>query len=211
MGEPVAVSAGLGGTAFPAWSTDGTLLAFAQTGLPSSVYVVDDRGDGIPRVVSEASSQVTGLGWGRPGERSLLLTDAAESGGGTIRTLDIDAGSSSVVAEFTGDARPVSASWSPDGRKLAYVLVRGGLSAEIWIDGLVGPLLERPIAPDEIPHLSWSPDAQFLSFWREQDTDFPEQGPGSWLIAADGSGSHPLTDLFGDQPAWQPLESGEQP
>ncbi len=105
-GEPLLVSAGLSITDHPVWSPDGSLLLFAETRFDHpKVFAVDGRGEGDARVVSEGDGRITGLAWGRPDERAVLVTEAFQTGGsmqaitgGRIRSIDVDTGASSLLA-----------------------------------------------------------------------------------------------------------------
>ena len=135
-GEAASVaSAGVGLVDHPVWSPDGSLLLFAETHADNpKVFAVDGQGEGALRVVGELDGRVTGLAWGRPGERSVLATterfqtagSLQSTKGASIHSIDIDSGASSILAEFADGSHLGAARWSPDGRQLAYVLATAG-------------------------------------------------------------------------------------
>ena len=223
-GEALDASAGLDLVDHPVWSPDGSLLLFAETRFEHpKVFAVDSRGEGDARVVSEEDGPITGLAWGRPDERAVLVTEVVQTGtqtitGGSIRSIDVDSGSRSLLAEFSDGSHPVIARWSPDGASLAYVLATPGdgdppivvetVEVRIRTDA-DRSVFKQPVTAEKVPRLAWSPDGEFLSLWLDQDQDFPEPGRGTYLIAADGSGARPLVELFNDQPAWRPVAEGQ--
>jgi TolB protein len=88
-------------------------------------------------------------------------------------------------------------SWSPDGRKLAYVVERDTGKAEIWVmnaDGSNQHFVRDGYRP------VWSPDGSKLLFEATgDDFDF-----GLWLMDADGSDARMVVEeAFGA--AWQPM------
>jgi hypothetical protein len=211
----------------PAWSADGTMLAFERDG---AVWVAGADGSGERRVAAG-----TAPAWA-PDGRELVLARA-----GGLQIVGLDGSSRALVAgaspdwsargsiafalagdiyvispDGTGlrqltsgrakDARPA---WSADGGRLVFVR-DGALFARSTAAGEAARLLSRPILPAEDP--SWSPDGRYVLF-----------SSGGQLCAAreapDDGGDPPrdwqrrrLTPA-GDsaiEPAWRPIAgSGE--
>jgi Tol biopolymer transport system component len=94
-------------------------------------------------------------------------------------------------------------SWSPDGSKIAfasdrdgrqdlYVMNADGSNPARITDGLAGSVDAEP---------SWSPDGTQLVFASTR----PFNGAWHlWIVGADGSSLHELTDGFGVAPDWSP-------
>jgi len=100
-----------------------------------------------------------------------------------------------------------SASWSPDGRTIAFV--RGGSLFVMRPDGSGAHLLVR--FPDRIVERpAWSPDDSALAFSTLQlGGTYPvycdRQGGGVFVVRANGSGLTRLTDMACDSSAaWSP-------
>lgn len=102
-------------------------------------------------------------------------------------------------AEDLGEVLEAAPTWSPEGRRLAYVTLARDGARQIWIaDVETGE--HRRLADGWDP--VWSPDGQMLAFVSERDgnTDL-------FLVRADGSGqtrltTHPGTDT---RPLWMPF------
>lgn len=100
--------------------------------------------------------------------------------------------------QFTHDEGSQSQpAWSPDGRRLAVVVDRGG-NADIWVHAVEDPA-RTPItsspAHDWQPH--WSPDGQQIVFRSERD------GGGIYVVPASGGEERRLAS-FGSHPQWSP-------
>lgn len=96
--------------------------------------------------------------------------------------------------------------WSPDGNRLAYVLVGDGMAAQLWTwDAATGAhslLYEEHLAHLGAP--AWSPDGTTLAF-----AVYPTgsaAGGDLWLAHADGSAAWPLARTPADEsaPCWSP-------
>ena len=105
-------------------------------------------------------------------------------------------------------------SWSPDGRRIAFVrLVKGvprfAEAHELYVmngDGTGVRRLTRNSVFDGYP--SWSPDGKWIAFSR-QDRASPKLGDLTfdiWVMRADGTGAKQLTKGRDDEvePAWSP-------
>ncbi|MEJ2203790.1 MAG: hypothetical protein P8170_06745 [Gemmatimonadota bacterium] len=96
------------------------------------------------------------------------------------------------------------ATWSPDGLWVAFATRRDG-NGEVYRvrpDGMGAENLTRHPAEDGEP--AYSPDGRRIAF----TTDREAEGPGLWIMEADGSEPRPLApSLPGDVqygPAWSP-------
>jgi len=85
--------------------------------------------------------------------------------------------------------------WSPDGQSIAYVSRK---RRGIWVIPVTGGVARRLTDRGDSP--AWSPDGKFLAF-RDGALEMnpgleTSQTPGVtvWVVGADGSGAHPLTN-----------------
>jgi hypothetical protein len=91
--------------------------------------------------------------------------------------------------------RAVEPSWSPDGRRLAFVAPGVDGSADVFVSDAngthAGPITNTGDVDESSP--DWSPDGRQLVF---------EQG--GEVVVARGDGSHPRVLGRGEEPAWSP-------
>ena len=86
-----------------------------------------------------------------------------------------------------GDTEGVDATWSPDGKLLAYC--NGGDVSVAKSDGTESRKLVTMKSPAVITSPAWSPDATHLRF---DVQDRPELPSATWEVAVDGTGLHRL-------------------
>ena len=150
-GEPFVLDEGLVARTPPAWSPDGTSLAYlADGGLV--VGTLDGRSSRIASCRPPAC-----LGFGPPAwspDGSAIAFGWSGERGDTLAVVDPDGTSERVVAELVVEGTPA---WSPDGRLLAVpsagriVVLDAGDGSVTSSIGFPGDLGER---------LSWSPDGE---------------------------------------------------
>jgi Tol biopolymer transport system component len=106
------------------------------------------------------------------------------------------------------------ASWSPDGRRLAYAaydyarrdpLEPGASQSGIYVSTTGGRAPRRLVRAggrnDTCGGPDWAPDGAWIAFDRARGEE--HAGAGIWLVRPDGSGLRRLT-VSGDSPAWLP-------
>jgi TolB protein len=181
----------------PAWSPDGSLIAFVskRDGV-SHVYVMDADGSGVRRL-TDARAEDGGPTWSPDGRRIAFAREGAlfvvASAGGPARRLG---------RAFAG--RVDGPAWSPDGNSIAFDYRPDGSSfQEIWVvdaDGRHPRRLTRLRALSGLP--SWSPDGRRLAFQSNLRGGHSE----IYSIALGGSGLRRETRSSIDtiQPAWSP-------
>ncbi len=126
--------------------------------------------------------------------------------------LDLASGASTPLpaadfAGFPGGAPPVftTASWSPDGRRIAWMVTRLAETSALVIDPAaesVIPLYPFPpgawSGPDPAP--VWSPDGKLLAEVIVSDPEIV----GLWLQGADGRSARQIAPGSWDHPLWLP-------
>jgi Tol biopolymer transport system component len=145
----------------PAWSPDGTRIAFASAREGTfDVYVMNADGTDTKRLTSTNEND-RGPSWSPDGSR---IAFSRSSDGGQVWVMNADGtGARRLTDELAEEGEP---SWSPDGRWIAYTHRASGTDIrEIWVarpDGTgrrgVTKLEARSYAPD------WAPDSQHLAF-----------------------------------------------
>jgi TolB protein len=166
-----------GGSA-PAWSPDGTLIAFVRGG---GVFAIKPDGTGERRLTTTARKTAGPLSW------SPDSTRIAVSRGGDIYSVRADGtGESRLTTTRRAEAQPA---WSPDGARIAYL--DGSKIAVINADGTGATSLRS-----EGGSPTWSPDSKRIAFLSE----------GMWVVNADGTGRRRLAWSRQplDAPQWSP-------
>ena len=193
----------------PAWSPDGSKIAFAgflnpvgaatatKVGPPrgSEIFVVNANGSGLMQLTRNTAND-EGPAWSPDGTKIAFSSDnqiyMMEADGTNVRRLTQD-------GAFDSDA-----SWSPDGRKIAfssdvigtgYGVIRSMNSDGTGITRLTG-LPGNDIEP------AWSPDGMKIIFASQRGTTHY----GIYMMNADGSDQTSLTEAGGwlHSPQWSP-------
>lgn len=179
-GGEAAVPGG-GADATPAFSPDGTRLAFWSR-LPGdggyALYVADADGNGRRRVGGDLAVHANvGYAPAWSPDSSRLLFASTDHGVGRLYVAPADGGGAALA--ITGlDATRWAPAWSPDGEWIAFGRQTPGPSpmdavALIRPDGTGERTLhEQPALPDEAAFaesLSWSPDSTRVAYMRGRD------------------------------------------
>jgi TolB protein len=131
----------------PAWSPDGTTLAFEA--VEGGIYTVGADGSGLTEVVDDGH----GPTWSPDGDRIAYFADL----GGNVDVFVTDATGADRTRLTRDPAEDVSSAWSPDGDRIAFVSERHG-NADLFVidaDGSHERRLTTDRAADE--GFSWSP------------------------------------------------------
>jgi TolB protein len=148
----------------PSWAPDGRRLAFKRS---DEVYVRDVTGDTPPRrltVKASAGETNTQPGWSADGDRIVFRSNRADATANVadIWIMNADGSDQQPLVVAPGDQRYPT--FSPDGRRLAYIS-KGEGSAQIWVadaDGSHAAMVYDSDLEDSAP--AWSPDGTALAF-----------------------------------------------
>jgi Tol biopolymer transport system component len=178
-----------------AWTGDGREIVFASNpwGRGWRIWRVSVAG-GAPRDVPLAGKQAQFPSVARKGDR-LLYAESPSVASIWRAALTGTAGDQSLIRS-TG--RDHSASFSPDGRRIAFVSDRTG-SDQIWVadsDG-ANPVQLSHVEDARLGRPRWSPDASALIF------DHRTQGrPEIYRLPAAGGQAVKLTSIAASNPSW---------
>lgn len=168
----------LDGITTPSWSPDGSQLVFTgYSGGLSDLFIVDRDGDNLRRLTSDKYGHFHPV-WSPDGKTIAFATDRGPgtnfttltTGNWRIALYDLDMGTIRILDQMN-TGKNVSPQWAPDGRSLAFVSDRNGVSNLFLYDlgtDAVYQLTDfytgvQGITPLS-PVLSWARDADRLAF-----------------------------------------------
>jgi serine/threonine protein kinase/Tol biopolymer transport system component len=163
----------------PAFSADGSLIAFHESGGTGGIFVAGATGESVRRLTDFGFDPA----WSPDGKQIAFATEevadpSSRLGDSTLYVVEAGGGSPRKVID--GDA--VQPAWSPSGDRIAYWSNIGG-QRDINIVAATGgqPVaVTRDAAIDWCP--VWSPDGRFIYFGSDRGTAM-----NLWRIAVDPS------------------------
>jgi TolB protein len=185
----------------PAWSPDGTRIAFTGTGCGGcgpAIYVLELREMRARRLASGSQPAWSRRGW---------IAFVRRGADGVDRLYLMRQSGRNMHALFRTEASGSQPSWSPDGSKIAFVRLVGDPqhgNPQIFVANTDGTgatdLAQDPSAVENAP--AWSPDGKRIAF----STFGPH---GHWeldVMRADGTDNRRLVALSGNVsgPSWSP-------
>jgi Tol biopolymer transport system component len=185
----------------PAWSPDGTKIAFRREG---DIYVMNADGSGQTDITNNPDFDASPA-WS-PDGTTIALTKTHD-GNEDVYVVKADG---TALTRLTTEGEPDrDPAWSPDGTKIAFISLRDDPGDEFFkddlfvmnADGTNQTNLTNSTALEAAP--AWSPDGTKIAYWREAShTDLPE----IFVMNPDGSGQTNLTNntTHDYEPAWSP-------
>jgi TolB protein len=185
-------------------STNGRIAFVGFDGTTWQIYSVDPDGSRLTQLTHVSDLETAAdPAWSPDGTRIAFVINEFERDGGTgpSRIWIMNADGSDARRLPTGARSSWSPAWSPDGSQIAFA---AGDPSHVYVVDADGTNSRR-LTQDRgwcWANPSWSPDGAEIVF----DQAGGECDKDLYVMAADGSGQHPLMKLPGWQiePAWSP-------
>jgi dipeptidyl aminopeptidase/acylaminoacyl peptidase len=181
----------------PAWSPNGTTLAFVRgfylDSQGANVFAVDPDGSSLRRISREGSDYRPS--WSPDGMRIVVKHGYH---GFELIVMNAD-GTARRRLGPSGDVG--NPAWSPDGDRIAFTKIEPGLASGIWLIHPDGQAQRKLL--DDADGAAWSPDGGTIAFDRIVRG---QQRSKVWTANADGTGERQVTDgsPYDWGPAWSP-------
>ncbi|MCH9031446.1 MAG: PD40 domain-containing protein [candidate division Zixibacteria bacterium] len=203
----------LGTNFYPAWSKDGSLIAFTSTRTGSAeIWVMDADGNDQTQLTFETPGENFVPDWSPDGSRIAYASKLDDVGSPEVWVMDSDGGAQQRLTFTTFDSTGFNwsllPSWSSDGQRIVYASTESG-GSQIWImdaDGGAKIQITNGNGPDypESNAPVWSRDGALIAFWSGFEGQFGEV----WVMDSNGSNKRKLTEtpdpLSSDNPEWAP-------
>ena len=187
---------------FPAWSPDGTRIAFESSrdvANQEQIYVMNADGTGVIRLTNAVAHEQVPT-WAPDGTKIAFFSN--RDGPFAVYVIDA-AGMGSAVRLTTDAANNFDPAWSPDGTKIAFASDRDG-NYQIYVmntNGTGVTRLTNNAASERLP--SWSPDGAKIAFQSDRD------GAGAteiYVMMSNGGSQTRITNnpAFDERPVWSP-------
>jgi TolB protein len=189
----------------PAWSPDGSTIAFTTDRSPAGIWVVTVDGSNLrPLVTAPDFLDAAQPAWS-PNSLSIAFSAAVKDSLdvfiSVIMIADADGSHARRLTTNAGNAEWPS--WSPDGTRIAFDAAADFAAQHIFVVGTDGTA-QRQLTNGLDIQPRWSPDGGRISF-TSVNTDDPKSLAQVWMMQENGSDRRALTSggTF-RAPAWSP-------
>ena len=194
----------------PAWSPDGTTIAFisnrdaAGVEWAYDIYVMDADGKNQRRLTNNPAGEWYPA-WSPDGQSIAFCSKGDRGNFWGIYVMDPDGKNQRRLTDDPawGGSEDLYPAWSPDGQMIAFYSTADE-NEEIYVMDADGKNHRRLTnSPAWDAHPAWSPDGQSIAFISEREGD---ENAEVYIMDADGKNqrnitNHPATDMG---PAWSP-------
>lgn len=185
----------------PAWSPNGTQLAFAKSGPPAcsncnDIYVMNADGTAQQQLTTTGTSGVPV--WSPTG--NAIAFDESPGVTSDSSAIFTVAPNGSGLRRLGGSGTGLA--WSPNGSEIAY---QSDSPSGIYVIPATGGKARRLTkGNDQFP--VWSPDSSEIAFTRETPLPKKNERNDIYVVSPTGSGLRRLTtsSIQGEEPAWDP-------
>lgn len=161
------------GSFYPAWSPDGSRLAFASTRSGSwQIYIMDEDGSHVVQLTTDYDNDSPV--W-LPNGKNISFRSNDGKGLWWWRMINLDTRQVSNLTQASYDFFFQTPAWSPDGRQMAYMSLveqqpRNDGASQIHVKNADGSE-DYALTQDTWANISpiWSPDGQQIAFLSERD------------------------------------------
>lgn len=187
----------------PAWSPDGTQIAFARTSGRcdlAEIFVMNADGTHQRRLTSSRVDRHPS--WSPDGTRIAFVRGDGCTDWGVLHVMDADGKNVTAIGGEPHELFDQSA-WTRDGSKLT--VARDNAIYLIGLDGGIETVIRFEQSEVYYSEPAWSPDGSMIAFSRSADCDFFDcYASGIWTVNPDGSGAARLTDVYSSGLSWSP-------
>lgn len=186
--------------AMPAWSPDGSLIAFVsykdEEDTDPDIYTMEADGSNVRRVADRDGHDMAPR-WSPDGRHMVWWVRKTGGEAHELFKAEVDKGK---VEQLGNGSRPI---WSPDGRRIAFMDLAEENNVDVFVLDLdSGERVNVTNDPAQDMWPTWSADGTRIAFVSERDNSQGE----IYMVNADGSDLQRLTDndLTEAMLAWSP-------